>query len=363
MNKIPIFKTFIPNKKGILNRINKIFESGKINYGKNVLIFEKKFTKFINSKFALTFNSGTAALHSSLELLNIKSGDEIISTPLTAEPTNIAIAMTGAKIVWADVEKDNIIIDPDSIKKCITKKTKAVMVVHYSGLVANMKKIRKICDKYKLALIEDAAHSIGAKYENDYIGSNDNFCCFSFQAIKHINTGDGGMLTFKNKKYLEKAKRMRFFGLSRNLSRLKNDIKRLGYKYEMNQIAASIGIEQMKKVNKVVSAHKKNAKILINGLKKNKDIIICNSAKNSNPSYWMFSILTKNRVKIQKKLLKSGIECGQVHKRNDIHSIFRNSRKKLKNLDSVYPRLLHLPCGWWVTKKDISKIIKTINDF
>jgi dTDP-4-amino-4,6-dideoxygalactose transaminase len=362
MKKIPIFKPYFSNTKKILNRIHNVLISEKINYGKNVVSFEDKFSNFIGTNYALTFNSGTSALHSALELLNIKKGDEVISTPLTAEPTNIAITMTGAKVVWADVIKNNVLIDPNSIEKNITKKTKAIMVVHYSGLVANMKKIRSICKRYKLALIEDAAHSIGARYENCLIGSFNNFCCFSFQAIKHINTGDGGMLTFNNKNYLEKAKRMRFFGLSRELPRLKNNIKQLGYKYEMNQITASIGIEQMKDLKKVILTYKRNAKILINGLKKNKNIIICESSKNSDPSYWMLSILTNNKEKIQRELFKNGIQSGQVHKRNDIHLIYSKSKKKLKNLDSVYPRLLHLPCGWWLTKKDIFKIIKTIND-
>ena len=138
----------------------------------------------------LAVQSGTAALHLALLQLGVGSGDEVISTPMTSEPTNTTIAITGAKVVWADVDPDTGLLDPKSVREKITERTKAIMLVHYAGMVCNMDEFNLLSKETGIPIIEDAAHSLGAKYNGKVIGSNSRFTCFSFQAIKHMTTVD-----------------------------------------------------------------------------------------------------------------------------------------------------------------------------
>ena len=189
---LPLIKTSLPDRKLLIPRLEQVLYSGYIAQGDVVEKFERKFEEYIGSGNTLSLNSGTAALHIALILAGVGQGDEVISTALTAEPTNVAIKMVGAKVRWADVDYETGNISPESIEKAINTKTKAIIVVDYAGIPVDVKRIQEISEKYSIPVIEDAAHAIGAKFDGKKTGNHFPFTVFSFQAIKHLTTIDGG---------------------------------------------------------------------------------------------------------------------------------------------------------------------------
>ena len=168
---ISLVKPFIPPKNELMPKLEKILYSGYIAEGETVAEFEQKLSELLGNPYCLTVNSGTAALHIALTLIGVGAEDEVISTALTAEPTNTTAALTGAKVVFADVERETGLISPEAIEKCISEKTKAIMVVHYAGMVCDMNRINAISEKYKIPVIEDAAHAFMSKFKGEYIGN------------------------------------------------------------------------------------------------------------------------------------------------------------------------------------------------
>ena len=359
---IPLVKPYIAPKKEMIPAIKNILYSGYIAEGEPVYTFEKEFGDYIGNPNILMVNSGTAALHICLLLLNVGAGDEIISTPMTSEPTNTTIALTGAKIVWADVDGNTGLISPKSIREKITNKTKAIMIVHYAGMICDLDEINKISEEYNIPVIEDAAHALGAKYKGKMIGSNSRFTCFSFQAIKHMTTVDGGAIAFKNFEDIAPARKLRWFGLDKNVSRLENDITRAGYKYGMNNLNATIGLIQMRYVKKIIDLYIENGKYYDNKLKNAKGVELIHYYDNTDPSYWLYTLKVDNRDRFIKKMEENGIIASPLHHRSDTHTVFLDSKTALPEMDNFYEKYVHIPCGWWVSKKTRSRIVRIIKE-
>lgn len=357
---IPIVKPFLPNPEELMPAIQETIYSGYIAEGEKVYEFEKMFGDYINNSLALSLNSGTAALHLALLIAGVKEGDEVISTVLTAEPTNVAIKLVGAKVIWADVESNTGLLDPKSVREKITSKTKAIMLVHYAGMVCDMDAFNKISKEFNIPIIEDAAHALGAKYNNLPIGCNSDFTIFSLQAIKHMTTVDGGFLSTKSLENYEKAKLLRWFGLDKKITRLENDIKVPGYKYHMNNVNATIGIVQMKHVREIVGRYIENGKYFDEHLKGVKGVSLLHYHNNTEPSYWLYTMKVEDRNGFVKKLAENGIVASELHLRNDRHSIFAESETVLPVFDEFYKKMVHIPCGWWLTHEDREKIVNVI---
>ena len=264
------------------NLMQKVLKGKWIGTGPLVQKFEKNFAKYKKSKFSVSVNSCTAALHLSLITLGLKKGDEIITTPMTFASTINSILLAGCTPIISDINKETLNIDENLIEKKITKKTKALLIVHFAGLPCNMKKILQITKKYNLKLIEDCAHAIESEYENKKIGNFGDTGCFSFYSNKNITTGEGGMIITNNKKLTEKLKVLRLHGLSRDawkrflpdLAPVKKDsflydVKYTGYKYNMIDLQAAMGVCQLSKIN---TMWKKRKKIYNNYLRAFKDL-------------------------------------------------------------------------------------------
>ena len=235
---IPLVKPYIAPASELLPAIQKVLYSGYIAEGEKVYRFEEELGNFIGNRKILALNSGTAALHIALSILEVGSGDEVISTPMTAEPTNTTIALTGAKIVWGDVDASTGLLDPKSVYEKITERTKAIMLVHYAGMICDMDAFNKISEETGVPVIEDSAHCFGGRYNGKVIGSNSRFTCYSFQAIKQMTTVDGGAIAFQNDEDLNAARKLRWFGLDKRVPRLQNDIVKAGFKNGMNNVTA-----------------------------------------------------------------------------------------------------------------------------
>lgn len=359
---IPLIKTNIPQREILIPELEKVLYSGYVAQGENVEDFERAFEKYIGQGFSLSLNSGTAALHIALILAGVKPGDEVISTPLTAEPTNVAIKMAGANIRYADIDFETGNINPDSVENKINNQTKAILVVDYAGTPVNVVRLQEISRKYNIPVIEDAAHALGAKFNGKLTGCHFPYTVFSFQAIKHLTTIDGGMLQIQNKSEYETSKLIRWFGIDKKLSRLENDIKFQGYKYHMNNVNAAIGLVQLKGINKIIEKYISNGKFYDNALRNIAGIELLNYYPGSEPSYWLYTMKVENRDGFIKKLAESGIMASELHKRNDSHTFLNDFNAELPVMDSFYKKLVHIPCGWWVSEKDREMITRTIRE-
>ena len=373
--EIPLMKTsegtvlFHPYiSKNSLKKVKQVLSGRWIGQGPLVDKFEERFKNmFAEKNYCLSTGSGTDALHLSYILSGLKQGDEVIAPLFTCTATNIPFLYMGVKIKFADIDPITMNISTESVKKLINKKTKAIICMHYGGLPCDLDELKKICDKYKIPLIEDAAHALGATFKGKPIGSLSDFTMFSFQAIKHITTADGGMLCIRNSKLIKKAKRIRWFGIDREKKQKatwENDIFEVGYKYQMTDLGASIGLEGLKDFKKILSHRQKIFQIYLDKLSNNKNILCVNKDDGKRThAAWLFTIISKKKDLIQKKLREKRIETNQVHFRNDKYSIFKKfvKGKKFPNMDYAENKYLAIPVHHKVSTQKAKYIADLIN--
>lgn len=346
---IPLHKVWMG--KAVDSELKKTLYSGFIGQGPKVEEFEKALIPWIGRKTIVSVNSCTSAIHLALKISGVTVDDEVISTPVTCTATNVPILALGAQVVWADVNPWTGNLEAESVKKKITKRTKAVMAVHWGGNPCEIDELERICREKGIRLIFDCAHALGATYKGKPVGSYGDFSCFSFQAIKHLTTGDGGLLSCKNPKDYEKAKLLRWYGIKRPAN-LKKDIPDWGYKFHMNDIAATIGLANLVDFPKILKLHKENAAFYADRL--------LSRVYNPDSAYWLFTIHSDTRDKLQAHLKELGIASGVVHERNDRYSMFKASRCKLPGVDAFMRSQLSIPVGWWVSIEDRHTIIEAI---
>lgn len=363
---VPLFYPHIPkNAKKIMSQI---LSTRWIGQGPLVDKFEKIFSKkFCNNHSTIAVGSGTDALHLAYILSDLKEDDEVICPVFTCTATNIPLLYLKAKIKFADIDPETFNISIDSVKKLISKKTKAIVFVNYGGLLADLEKLNELVKNKNILLIQDAAQSLGAKYKNRSICDYADFTIFSFQAIKHITSGDGGALCFKKKRLASKAKRIRWFGINREKKQKgvwENDIKEIGYKYQLTDIGAGLLLESIKEFNEIRNKRNGIYKTYLKNINFNEKIKCLQSLdKKTSPVIWLFTIISPYKDLIQKELRKYKIETNQVHFRNDKYSIFKKFSKKTKflNMDKFEDQYLVLPVHTKMSIKDAKNISQKIN--
>lgn len=362
---IPLFKVFMPET--VKETLFQTLTSGYIGEGEQVREFERSFGKWLGNPYVLSLNSGTSGLHLAYHLCIENPGDEIITTPMTCLATNAPIINTKqGKIVWADVNPKTGLIDADDIERKITGKTKAIVMVHWGGNPCDIEKINVIAQKYGIKTIEDAAHSIGATYHGRRLGNNtSDFVVYSLQAIKHITTVDGGMLVCRNSSDYERAKLLRWYGIDRSVQnkdlRCEEDVLEVGYKFHMNDVCATIGIEMMKYIDNIVAKHRENAKYYDENLK----IGYVAESFDSKSAYWLYTLLIENdrRDKFLEYMKENGIMVSKVHARNDKHSALKMFKTDLSGVDAFYSSMCCIPVGWWLSENDRENIVEIVNRF
>lgn len=357
---LPLVKVGLPKSELLMPSLERVLYSGQIAEGEQVYEFEEKFSNHFGLLNILAMSSGTAALHAALTLSGVSPGDEVISTPMTAEPTNTSILYCGAKVVWADVDPASGNIDPDSILKKITPRTKAIIVVHYAGYPVRLAEIRKIADRHGISLIEDCAHALGAKYDGNSVGLIGDFAIFSFQAIKHMPMVDGGVLVCKEEKHMEPAKKFRWFGMLKGVPRTEVDITSIGYKYNMNNVVAAIGNAQLQSIDSRIDIFKENGKYFDQEIAKIPGLDFAKCDDKGESSYWLYTMLSDASDQVEQLLAGAGVHASKLHRPNNHHKIFAESSEPLLGLEKFYKRLLHIPCGWWVSVQDREHIVNSL---
>ena len=358
---VDLAKQYKFERKEILPIIDKTLATGKYIGGDNVQKFEKNISKLLKVRYCIALNSGTDALTLGLHVLGVRKGDEVITTPNSFIASTAVIVHLGAKPVFVDV-KDDQCIDPRLIEKSITRKTKAIMVVHLTGRVCEMDKISKISKKYNIPIIEDAAQSIGSKFKKKFAGAFGEVACFSAHPLKNLNAiGDSGYLTTNSKKIANFVKDVRNHGMTK-----RNKIKNFGYVSRMDNIQAAVLNYRLKNLPGIIKKRRENANYYINNLN-TKFVFVPRENKDEFNTYHTFVIQTVQRDGLKKYLKKRGIETA-IHYPIPIHlqsaSKFLNYKKgSFPKTELQAKRILTLPIHQYLKKKDIIKICKSINKF
>ena len=364
--KIRMFSTYVTEKA--IERAANTLRSGYIGEGKEVAILESRFKEIIGADYPVAVNSGTSALHLALVVAGIKPGDEVITTAQTMAATSHAIMMQFAKPVFADIQYETGNINPDDIEHRITEKTKAILPVHWAGYPCDMDEIHKIAEKHNLAVIEDAAHAIGAEYKGKKIGTVSPCACFSFQAIKHITTGDGGMVCFGNKEKYDEGRRRRWFGIDR-INRKESilgepewNVSEVGYKYHMNDIAASLGIENLSMLNEIIERRRQIAKWYREEFEGLNGIRLMKEKNDRKSAFWLFTIHVERKIDFIKMMRKKGIEVSVVHNRIDTNNIFGPLRKDLPELEKYTETHICIPIHNSLKDDEVKHIINSVRE-
>ena len=323
-----------------------------------VLEFEKKFNKYIGSDHCVAVNSGTAALHLALSLIDIRN-KEVILPSLSFVSTAHAIIYNGGKPIFADVDPVTLCIDSQTIKKMMTKKTRVILPVHFAGMACDLNEIMTLCNEYNAILIEDAAHAVGTSYKNKKIGTHGLAVCFSFHPVKNLAMPTGGAITLNGKesqKFSSILNSRRWCGIS-NRKGVKYDVTQLGWNYYMNEFSATIGLEQLKKLDRLNSRRREIAKRYSKEIEA--DIKM---SFNKECSYHFYWILVKKRDNFMKKMNENNVETG-IHYL-PIHQMkFYRQKSKLPITDATAKQIVSLPIHPNLTDSDVNKIIELTNRF
>lgn len=388
-NIIPLFKVFMSEEA--VESVEKVLNSGYIGQGSKVEEFESELKSWLNNDYIVTVNSATSGEHLALHLLKnsavntrhtfgtifhdsiwpgLEKGDEVLAPALTCTATNWPILANNLKIKWVDVDGRNLNVDLDDLARKISPKTKVIMLVHWGGYPVDLDKVKEIQNRakemygFRPAVIEDCAHAIGATYKGKKLGNHGNICSFSFQAIKHMTAIDGGMLVLPYEELYRRAKLLRWYGIDRDTNRkdfrCEADIIEWGFKFHMNDVNATVGLENLKHVDWVLEKHRENAKYYNENLQGVEGIILLENKADRESSYWIYSMLVERKTDFMNWMKECGIMVSQVHERNDIHTCVSEFKSQLPTLDKITSRLICIPVGWWVSKEDREYIVDCI---
>jgi len=380
----PIRKIFLPFHKPTLGaeeeeEIVKTLRSGWLTRGPKTERFERMFAEYCKAKHAIGLNSCTAALHLSLVALDIEKGDEVITTPMTFVATANAIVMVGAKPVFVDVEPETLNIDVTQIEEKITPRTRAILPVHYIGQPCEMDPILNLANKHNLAVIEDAAHAIESVYQSKKIGSIGDFTAFSFYATKNITTGEGGMLTTKDDALSEKARILSLHGISEDAWKRYTpegyahyDALYLGYKYNMTDLQASLGIHQLPKIEQFWRRRKEIVEAYNQAFKGMQEIaplqqIPKDGCKNA---YHLYVIrvnteyLKVDRDQILNALQRENIGVGVHYRAVHLHPYYQETlgfkKGDFPNAEYASERVISLPLYPALSDEDVEDVIEAV---
>lgn len=382
---IPTRTSFLPlsrpdigeeEKAEVLDTLN----SDWLSKGPKTKKFEEQFKDYVGAKHAIALSSCTAALHIALLTVGVMPGDEVITSPLTFIATGNAILYVGAKPVFVDIQRDTYNMDPELLEQRITEKTKAIIPVHFAGLPCEMDDIQKIAKKYQIPIIEDAAHAIGASFKGKKVGNIGDITCFSFYATKTLTTGDGGLITTNNEDFARKLEILSLHGMSTGAwqrysptGSAKWEMVELGYKYNMTDIQASLGIHQLAKIDSFVKKREDIFCFYDKMLKEIPEIQIpasrgyCKHARYIYPIVLRTEKLTAGRLELINHLkaenIGTGIHFISIHLQPYYEKLFGFKPEAFQNALYVSDRILSLPLFTKMTENDAYYVVNKIKGF
>jgi perosamine synthetase len=352
---VPLFKVFMPLE--VMEGIHDILYSGNLTFGKFGREFEEKLKKFHGNPYILTTSTNNYASLIALFLADIYEGDEVIASPMACLASNQPVMVLGGKMIWADIDPLTGTLDPEDVRKKITKKTKAILHYHWCGYPGYIDEINQIGREFGILVIDDAIESFGSEYKGKKIGNTGtDITCFSFQAVRLPNTIDGGAMSFNSKDLYEKALLMRDYGIDRKKFRDSEgeisplcDIKMRGFNALMSEVNSYIGCKQLDYVEDLLSKQRMNASHYNSLYQFN----TMNLREETLPNYWVYSLFSENIDSEIKSFKEQGINASKVHLRNDSYSCFGEKGINLKGVNKFAQTAFSIPSGWWVNAKEV----------
>jgi len=361
-----------------IKAVIEVLRSDWITQGPKVAEFEKEFAKYVGARYAVAVNSGTAALHAACFAAQIEKGDEVITTPITFAASANCVLYQGGTPVFADIDTDTLNIDPIEIKKKITRKTKALIPVDFTGQPVNLDKILQIAKDNNLIIIEDASHALGATYKGRKIGSISDMTIFSFHPVKHITTGEGGMVTTNNEEYYERLNLFRTHGITKDKDKLLNydglwyyEMQELGYNYRLTDFQCALGLAQLKKIDKFIQRGREIVKKYNSKFKDIPEIKIPEiNPIDSNPVWHIYMIqLNLDRLKVERREIFEALRAENIgvnvhyipiHLQPYYQKRFGYRRGDFPRAENYYSRAITLPLFPKMSDKDIDDVVAAV---
>ena len=366
-----------------INEVVKVLRSDWLTQGPKIAEFEEALCKYTGAKYAVCVSSATAALHLACFVSGIKAGDEVITSPITFVATANAVIYCGGRPVFADIEEDTANIDPEEIKRKITKKTKAIIPVHFAGHPCDLEEISKIAKKHNLVVIEDAAHALGAEYKGEKIGSckYSDMAVFSFHPVKSITTGEGGAILTNNQQYYEKLLKLRTHGITKNPKQFINydsqidgdwyyEMQELGFNYRLTDIQCALGISQLRRIDDFINKRRKIAKIYNKVFKDNKYFDLPIEKNYVKSACHLYPIRLKDKYKKKRKEVFSYLRKNNLWVQVHYIPVYKQSYyQRLGYQDNLcplaekfYQQEISLPIYPMLGKNEIDCVIDIINE-
>jgi dTDP-4-amino-4,6-dideoxygalactose transaminase len=348
--------------------VARVLRSGKIANGPNVERFEILLKEYFNNPLVLTTGDISTSLTLCLYLARVRPGDDVLMSPLVCLSTSCPVRNLFANIVWCDVDPMTGNIDPSTLLKRITRRTKAIVVYHWAGNPADLEAIHVVARDHGLAVIEDAGEALGAEYHGKKIGATgSDFTVFSFYPNRHLTTIEGGAIACAREDDYEKVRWLKRYGIHQPSFRDKDgeinplsDIPAAGWNSYMNHVAATIGVAQMEHLPQIVARHRDNGLFYDRVLAEIPGITILQRPTDSSSAYWVYTFLARDRDHLLKRLRLAGVYASKVHLRNDLYSAFRKEHENLPGVDEFSTHCLSIPSGWWVKDEDRAHIVDVI---
>jgi perosamine synthetase len=358
---------FMPyvNEKAV-EMASQVLRSGWVGEGPKAKEFEQQIGARVGARYPICVNSGTAALHLAVVLAGVQPGDEVITTAQTMLATTTAILIAGAKPVYADVEYGTGNLDAARIEQHISEKTRAILAVDWTGYPCDWDAIKAIGSRHQLAVIEDAAHALGANYKGQPIGAVAPITCFSFQAIKHLTTGDGGLVCVSTLKEHERALQLRWFGIDRYkrrpsiLGEPEWDVTELGFKYHMNDVAAAIGLGNIGDLDWILQRRRQITAEYRASLANVAGLVLFERLADRQSADWLFSIHVERREEFCRMMADKDIMASVVHLRIDRNSVCGGEREDLPELARFTATHVSLPLYPQLSDEDVQRVIDAV---
>ena len=353
-----------------------VLKSDFITTGPTIKQFENQVAAYVGAKYAVAFSSGTAALHGACLAAGISNDDEVITTSMTFAASSNCVLYQGGVPVFTDIKSDTYNIDPNLIKDKITNKTKAIIPVHFTGQPVELEKISKIAQEYNLTVIEDAAHALGATYKKKKIGSISDMTMFSFHPVKHITTGEGGIITTNNEYYYQKLLQFRTHGITRNPNNLTEnhgpwyyEMQFLGYNYRMTDIQAALGLSQLQKLDSFIAKRKQYVSMYNMALKDLPEVILPKQLDHVDSSWHLYIIqLNLPMLKVDRKEIFQALQQENIGV--NVHYIpihLQPYYQKLgyqkgicPNAEKLYESIITLPLFSEMSEQDANDVIQAV---
>jgi perosamine synthetase len=357
-----------------INAVIDVLRSDYLTTGPKVVEFEKAVAEYVGSRSAVAVSSGTAALHSTMFALGIGRGDEVIVPAMTFAATANCVVYQGGIPVFVDVDPEFLLIDPSEVQRKISKKTKAIISVDYTGHPCDYDALKKISDKFGLTLIADACHSFGADFHDKKVGTLADMTVFSFHPVKHIAAGEGGMITTDNPHLAKRLKLFRNHGISTDFRQREQigswqyEMIDLGFNYRLADIQCALGISQLKKIDNSIMRRQEIANYYQKAFSKNPNIHMLHVRRDVKHAYHLFVIAVEgNRAEIFQKLRENGIGVNVHYIPVHLHPFYREKFNTGPDMCPVaeksYERILSLPMYPSLSDSDLLKVTRTVNEF